>query len=312
MADTRKPLYRFWTPNYWYIWLFLGLLRLSCLLPYRVQLRIFKAAGRLAHRFDTRRRTTTRRNIELCFPELSPDKRNALVLAHYEAMGASLMELGLARWAPVEKITAMSRVEGAENLTKALEQGEAVILLTGHFTPLELSGRVMQHICPHIDAVFQLHPHEFLTEILRTTRERVAKKTIESSDVRGMVRSLRSGASLWFAPDQTVRSKQSVLLTFFGEPAMTNTATSKLAKLGKAIAIPWFLHRLPEGGYLMKILPRMENFPSDDAVEDTRQFIAILEEAIRSCPEQYVWTYRRFKGRPEPLPDAYANLDALK
>lgn len=312
MADKRKPFYYFWTPNYWYLWLFLGLLRLSCLLPYTTQLGVFKAVGRLIHRLDTKRRATAQRNIELCFPDYSTDERDALVLAHYEAIGASMMEFGLARWAPREKVKAMSRIEGAENLTTPLAKGERVILLTAHFTPLELSGLVMQDICPKIDAVFQLHPNEFLTEILRSTRERVAANTIESSDVRGMVRSLRSGMALWFAPDQTVRSKQSMLMTFFGEPALSNTATTKLAKLGKAIAVPWFLYRLPQGGYLMKILPRLKNFPSDDPVQDTKQFISILEEAIRQCPEQYIWTYRRFKGRPEPLPDPYANLEALK
>lgn len=312
MADKRKPLYYFWWPNYWYLWLFLGLLRLSGLLPYQARLRIFKAAGRLLHRFDSKRKLTARRNIQLCFPELSADDRNALVLAHYEAIGASMMEHGLARWASREEIAAMSQVEGEENLRNALAHGQRVILLTGHFTPLELSGRVMQHICPQIDAVFQPHPNEMLTEILRTTRERVAQRTIESGDVRAMVRSLKSGAALWFAPDQTVRSKQSKLTTFFGEPALNNTASSKLARLGNAIAIPWFLYRLPEGGYKMRILQPIEDFPSDDPLEDTKKFVAILEDAIRQCPEQYIWTYRKFKGRPEPLPDAYANLEELK
>jgi len=312
MTDKRKPLYFFWTPNYWYIWLFLGLLRLSFLLSYPVQLRLFKALGRLMHRFDTRRKLMARRNIQLCFPELSAKERDALVLAHYEALGASLMELGLARWKSHEEVSAMSEIEGAENLTGPLERGARVILLTGHFTPLELSGRVMQGICPRIDAVFQMHPHEFLTEILRTTRERVAESTIESSDVRGMVRSLRSGTALWFAPDQTVYSKQSMLITFFDVPAMCNTATTKLAKMGRAVAVPWFLCRRPEGGYKLRILPALENFPSDDPVADTKQFTAVLEDAIRRCPEQYIWTYRRFKGRPEQFPDAYANLDELK
>lgn len=312
MAGNRKPLYYFWTPNHWYLWLFLGLLRLSCLLRYDMQLRICKAAGRLLHRFDTKRKLTARRNIQLCFPELSVEKRNALVLAHYEAIGASMMEHGLARWRSHEEIKAISEIEGAENLTEPLKRGERVILLTGHFTPMELSGRVMQSICPRIAAVFQMHSNAFLTEILRTTRERMAESTVESTDVRGMVRNLRSGAALWFAPDQTVRSKQSMMTTFFGEPALSNTATSKLAKLGKAVAVPWFLCRLPEGGYKMTILPQLENFPSDDPLADTKRFVAILEEAIRRCPEQYIWTYRRFKGRPEPYPDPYADLDELK
>jgi KDO2-lipid IV(A) lauroyltransferase len=312
MAGKRKPLYYFWTPNYWYLWLFLGLLRLANLLPYGTQLRIFKALGRLLHRFDTKRKLTARRNIQLCFPELSAEERDALILAHYESIGASMVELALARWGPQDKVTAMSVVEGGENLTRALEEGRRVILLTGHFTALELSGRVMQHLCPTIHVVFQAHPNEMLTEILRTTREQIAKKTIDSSDVRAMVQSLRSGAALWFAPDQSVRSKQSELATFFGEPALNNTATTKLAKLGKAVAVPWFLYRLPEGGYKMKIHPPVENFPSDDPVADTRNIFAILEDAIRQAPEQYIWTYRKFKGRPEPLSDPYLNLDELK
>jgi KDO2-lipid IV(A) lauroyltransferase len=312
MAGKRKPLYYFWTPNYWYLWVLLGLLRLANLLPYRTQLRIFKGIGRLLHRFDTNRKLTAKRNLQLCFPQMSPEERDALVLAHYEAMGASLVEFGLARWGPQEKVAAMSQVEGGEHLAKALEEGERVILLTGHFTALELSGRVMQHICPTIHVVFQTHSNEMVTEILRTTRERTAKKTIESNDVRAMVRSLRSGAGLWFAPDQSGRSKQSRLGTFFGEPAYNNTATTKLAKLGKAVAIPWFLYRRPEGGYKMTILPPIENFPSDDPLADTSRIVAILENAIRQAPEQYIWTYRKFKGRPETLPDAYANLDELK
>ncbi len=112
MAGKRKPLYYFLAPNYWYVWLLLGLLRLSLLIPYRTQLRIFKAAGRLLHLFDTKRKLTARRNIELCFPKLSVDERNALVLAHYEAVGASLMELGLARWRSTKEIMSMSNIEG--------------------------------------------------------------------------------------------------------------------------------------------------------------------------------------------------------
>jgi KDO2-lipid IV(A) lauroyltransferase len=312
MGAKNKPLYHFWTPNYWFHWLALGLIRLICLLPYRVQTHLFKSLGRLAHRFDTRRRTFARRNVELCFPESSRDRRDALVLAHYEALGVSMMELGLAWWASDESIAAMLRIEGAEHLTDALANGQAVILLTGHFTPLELTGRALRNVCPEFDCVYQEQGSEFLVELLRLSRGRSVKNLIANSDVRGMVRCLLSGRPLWFAPDQTVRSKQSVLVSFFGEPALTNSATSKLARMGKAIAIPFFVHRLPQGGYLLKILPPIEDFPSDDPVEDTRRYVAILEQAIRQYPEQYIWTYRKFKGRPEQLPDAYADLDELK
>ena len=93
---------------------------------------------------------------------------------------------------------------------------------------------------------------------------------------------------------------------------MTNTATGTLAKLGKAKAIPFFPRRLPQGGYELTVLPPIEGLPSDDPVEDTKKYINILEDQIRRCPEQYYWVHRRFKNRPEPLEDVYADLDSLK
>jgi len=135
---------------------------------------------------------------------------------------------------------------------------------------------------------------------------------IEKNDLKSMIRSLREGTILWYAADQSYDGKQSALVPFFGVPAMTNTATSTLAKLGKAKVLPFFPRRLPEGGYEIRILAPIEDFPSGDAIADTEKFVALLEDQIRRCPEQYYWVHRKFKRRPAPLPDVYADLDALK
>ena len=102
-----------------------------------------------------------------------------------------------------------------------------------------------------------------------------------------MVRSLREGVLVWYAPDQSYHLKQSALIPFFGVPAMTNIATTTLAKLGKAKVLPFFPRRKPEGGYEVLILPPIEDFPSDDPIADTKKYVALLEEQIRRCPEQY-------------------------
>lgn len=307
----RKPLHDFWTPNYWPAWLGLGLLRLSCYLPYRIQLGAGKAVGRLLHRVARERRAITRRNIELCFPELSAGERDGLALAHFEALGASLIELALGRWASDEKLEGMTRIEGAEHIHRALDEGHGVILLSAHFTALEISGRVLSKHCPPFDCVFRKHKNEFLTELLRTSRERSARATIDKNDIKSMVRSLREGVPVWYAPDQSYDRKQSALLPFFGVPSMTNTATGTIARLGRAVAIPFFPRRLPEGGYELRVLPPIEGLPSDDPAEDTQKYVEVLEQQIRLAPEQYYWVHRKFKNRPEPLPDAYADLAPL-
>lgn len=308
----RRPLYHYWTPKYWLTWTGLGFLRLSCLLPYRWQIGLGKAIGRLAHRIGAERRGVARRNLELCFPELSRAQRNQLALEHFEALGASLMEMALGRWASDSKLKAMTTITGAEHIRQTLDAGYGVILLSAHFTALEVSGRVLRMHCPPFDVVYRRFRSGLMTEIVAGSREVSARHSIEKNDIKSMIRSLREGVPVWYAPDQSYYLKQSALLPFFGVPAMTNTATGTLAKLGKAKAVPFFPRRLPEGGYELTILPPIEDLPSDDPVEDTRKYIAVLEEQIRRCPEQYYWVHRRFKNRPAPHADVYADLDLLK
>jgi KDO2-lipid IV(A) lauroyltransferase len=266
----------------------------------------------MAHRIGTKRRAITRRNIELCFPELSEGERDELVLQHFEALGASLMEMALGRWASDRKMLAITDVKGAEHIQQTLDKGYGVILLCAHFTTLEASGRAFSLQSPPFDAVFRRFRSPFATEILAGTREKSVRNLIEKNDIKRMVRSLRDGIPVWYAPDQSYHLKQSALIPFFGVPAMTNIATTTLAKLGQAKVIPFLPRRLPQGGYELRILPPIEGVPSDDPIEDTKKIMAVIERHIRQCPEQYYWVHRKFKNRPDSLPDVYADLDALK
>lgn len=310
--DRRNALGKFWAPKHWPAWIGLAFLRLSCLLPYAAQLSLGKALGRLGYRVAAERRGIARRNLELCFPELSREERETLLRAHFESLGAYFIELALGRWASDRKLSSLITIEGAEHIGQALEDGKGVILLSAHFTTLEISGRILKLHAPPFDAVYRRHRNEFMTEILRTSREKSARSTIEKNDIKSMIRSLREGVPVWYAPDQSYDRKQSALLPFFGVPAMTNTATGTLARLGHAVAIPFFPRRLPEGGYVLHVLPPIEGLPSGDPEEDTRKYVAVLEEQIRSCPEQYYWVHRKFKNRPSSCPDAYADLDTSR
>ena len=308
----RRPLYHFWAPRYWPIWLGVGLLRLSCWLPFKWQIGIGKSIGRLAHRFAVTRRAITRRNIELCFPEFSVAERNQLALQHFEALGASLMEMALGRWAAEKKLLGMTRIEGAQHIQQTLDEGYGVMLISAHFTALDVAGHALRQFCPPYDVVYRRFRNPLTSEIVASTREVTARRVIEKSDLKAMIRSLREGIPVWYAPDQSYHLKQSALLPFFGVPAMTNIATTTIAKLGRAKAVPFWPRRLPEGGYEILVMPPIEGLPGDDPEEDTKKYVAVLEEQIRRCPEQYYWVHRKFKNRPEHLPDVYADLDALK
>ena len=269
----RKPLSSFRGPSTWPVWFGMGLLRLVCLLPNRLAFAIGRMLGRIAHGLGGSRRAIVRRNIELCFPDLSAAERDALAYAHFKALGVSLIEMGLGRWASNERLEAITDLVGLEHLQNALESGRGVILLSAHFTTLEIMGRVLAVRTAPFDGVV-------ITELQRSGREKSVDRTIEKRDIKRMVRALRKGRAVWYAPDQSYDRKGAEVVEFFGVPCMHATATSTLARLGNAVVIPYFPERRPDGRYVV--------------------------------PEQYFWVHRKFKNLPAGYPDYYADLDALK
>ncbi len=312
MAATRRPLTRYVSPSTWPTWIGMGLLRVVCLLPHGAALAIGRLLGRLAWLFGGRRRAIVRRNIELCFPELTDAGCDDLAYRHFLALGMSMVEMGLGRWASDDQLTSITTIEGVNHVLDAVNTGKGVILLSAHFTTLEISGRVLSLNIPPFDAVYRRSRDDFTTEMLRTGRERSAATTIEKRDIKKMVRSLRQGRIVWYAPDQSYNRKGSEVVPFFGVPSMHTTATSTLARLGEAVTIPYFPRRLDDGRYHLTILPPLENFPSEDPVADVMQYVRALEAFIRTCPEQYFWVHRKFKNLPADYPDFYADLDASK
>ena len=312
MSDTRKPLTSYLGPQHWHVWLGLGILRLLCLLPHRAALAIGRGIGRLAHAVAGSRRAVVNRNIELCFPELSEDARRQLVKDHFLALGMSIIEMGLGRWGSDKFHRRIGTLKGIEHLEAAMASGQGIIILSAHFTTIEIMGRLLSQHCPNFDAVYRRNRSDFITELLRSSRERSAASTIEKRDIKVMVRSLRNGRAVWYAPDQSYDRKGSRIIEFFGVPSMHTTATSTLARLGKAIVLPYFPRRLANGHYEFSILPPLQNFPSDDEVADTRQYVDALENHVRTCPEQYFWIHKKFKNLPPDYPDYYADLAASK
>ncbi|MEM9401854.1 MAG: LpxL/LpxP family Kdo(2)-lipid IV(A) lauroyl/palmitoleoyl acyltransferase [Pseudomonadota bacterium] len=311
MADDRKPLSRYRSPGTWPVWLGLGLLWLVCKLPHRVALTLGSGLGLIAHAVAGSRRAVVRRNIELCFPELSAAERDALARDHFRALGMSLIEMGLARWGSPFLHRRIGRLQGLEHIHEAQQKGRGIILLAAHFTTLEIMGSLLSQEL-EFDAVYRRNRSPFITELLRSGRERHAARTIEKRDIKAMVRSLKGGGAVWYAPDQSYDRKGSEVIPFFGIPSMHTTATSTLARLGNAAVLPFFPRRERDGSYTYTVQPALDDFPSGDPVADTERYVSLMESHIRSCPEQYFWVHRKFKNLPDDHADYYADLDSLK
>jgi KDO2-lipid IV(A) lauroyltransferase len=296
----------FWSPRYWPTWALLGFMHLATKLPRSWQGRVGRALGGLLRRVKGREQRVARRNIELCFPDLSSDERERLLDRHFEAVGLSFVEMGIGWFTPIDRLLERVAVYGREHLENAFAVGRGALLFTAHFTTLEVGVAVLEALAPRASCMYRPQRNAMMDVMIRRGRHRFAKEQIPRDNVRALVRNLRDNYAVCYLPDQTYLGKQSALLPFFGEPAVTNTATSKVASISGTTVLPYFFRRLPDGTYRVDIGPPLADFPSESATHDTERLFGLLEQYIRLAPEQYLWLYKKFKGRPPPHPDVYA------
>jgi KDO2-lipid IV(A) lauroyltransferase len=274
-------------------------------LPLDWQLAVGKRLGALSRAVHRSRRAIVDRNLEICFPEWNAREREALAKAHFAAMGASIVEMFMGWFGPLETIRRRVRFVGAEHLARARARGRGVILYSGHYTSTEFSLPVVQPLCGRFCGMYKAARNPVMNDIMLKGRLRGVDRMFADDSVRDMFRELAANSVVWYASDQRYSRKGSALLPFFGEPAMTNTSISRLARISGAVVLPYFCRRLENGIYEVAFGAPLEGFPTDDPAYDTLQLVKKIEEFVRTCPEQYLWVHRRFRGRPPPHADPY-------
>lgn len=284
----------------------MGLLRLMALLPFPVMLAAGAALGAILRRLPLGWTRIARRNMELCLPELDAAARERLLDRHFSSLGTALLEVPLAWWTSQRRIDRLISVEGAEHLRAALARGRGAILLTAHFTPMEMAGRMLASVSP-VNVLYRPTKNEALAYVLGRCRCDLGVRPIPRDDIRALITALKNNEAVWYAPDQSYRKKGAEMVPLFGIPAATNTLTSRIARMTGAAVLPYFVERLPgSAGYRAIIHPPLENFPSDSPAADAERFHRLIESRVRAVPEQYLWIHRRFKGLSADYPDYYA------
>ena len=297
-------VHRWLHPKYWGLWLFFGLQRLSTLLPLRAIEAPGAVIGWLLYRLAPSRRRVTYINIQQAYPDYSLEQIDALVKASYKSLGISVFEMALAWWATNSYLRAHCSVEGLEHLEQALAKGKGVILLTGHFSTLEMGGVLMSLYTP-LHTVYKKAHNPMFDTFMFYYRSKHLKKVIANTNVRDFIKGLREGYATWYAPDQDF-TQGIVFAPFLGGVATTLISTAKIAKMTGASVVPFYPQRLDKGqGYKLVILPALENFPSGDQYQDAVKVNQTLEEMVRKNPEQYAWVHKRFKTQPPGMPSIY-------
>lgn len=283
--------------RYWPTWAAYGLSRLLAALPYRVLMVVGAVLGLLEYHLLFLRRRRAKRQIALCFPQHTVQGRHRLVRANFIAYGIGSMERLIGLWWPRRRLqTLINSVHGIEHLRRAQAAGRGVLLLVTHGTAMDMAGALVRTV-HEVDGSYlpQAHPVRDWIQLRGRSRSDRLGVMIEAGNLREMLRRLRAGRVVWYAPDRYYEGKPYVMAPLFGQPAATITATSKYARLTGAAVMTLDYWRAPGGGYDLHIGAPWADFPSDDLLRDCTRINAWIEEVVRRHPEQHRWVHKRFK-----------------
>ena len=288
--------------------LLLGTLWLLQGLPLALQAALGRSLGLLLWALAPGRRRVARRNLELCLPEMPKRQRAALVREHFQWLGRSLLERGLRWYAPPERLRRLIHVEGDVTLAERSER--PVMWLVPHFMALDVAGSATQLFQTRpVSSIYQVQSNPVFDAAIRQGRTRFGQGAIfpRSDTALPLVRAIRRGNAFFNLPDMDFGIKDAAFVPFFGVPAATLLAPSKLARSLRMVVQPVLAEMLPGGqGYRVRFLPPWTDWPSDDPEADALRMNQWIESEIRRNPAQYLWVHKRFKTRPPGEPGFYS------
>ena len=286
---------RFLSPRYWPTWFGLMSMWVAAHLPFALQIKLGQLLGLLSYYFARERRHICEVNLRLCFPELSNNELKTLQKKTFMSSGIGLIEIAIGWYRNPEDYRHRVTVSGLDNLEQAKARGKGVLLVGAHFATLELGG-VLFTLFHELDITYRPNKNPLFQAAMLKGRVRHFGHVFDRADVRGVMRSLKAGNIIWYAPDQDYGSKHSVFVPFFGTQAATITATSRFARVNDSAVLIYSHYRnVDNSGYHLDFGPMLENYPTENEEADAERINGLIEAAIRKQPDQYLWLHRRFK-----------------
>jgi len=289
----------YWQPRYWPTWLAIGSMWVLGHLPFRAQSSIASLIAAFLYRTAKKRRHIAETNIRLCFPELNGQQQDKLVKDIFFNNAMGFIETCISWFNLNRKQLRTVQVHGLEYFKQAEAKPNGILLIGGHYSMLDLAGALISAYMEQLDTVQREHNNPLLNAIQTRSREQFIAQTITRKDMRSVIRNLKEGRTVWYAPDQDYGRKNSVFAPFFGVPAASLRSTGKIAKATGATVLSISYFRDEQGHYHIYFGKPLDNFPSDDEVTDATRINQIIENEIRRYPAQYLWLHRRFKTRPD-------------
>ncbi len=266
--------------------------------------------GTLGSKIPNQQRAIAELNLKLCFPDLSTQELQHLTRRSLEENAKTGLELGaMWRW-PVERLVELEDgVEGEDLLQQALASDRGTVLLAPHLGNWEfLNHFLMQRA--QLVCLYRPPRIAELDDIILRARGRTGCISAPATrgGVRRVLQALRNGELVLILPDQEPLKANGVHAPFFGIPALTMTLVARILRRTGAQPLFVFAQRQPSGKFRVRFVEAPDGLADSDEVVAAANLNAGVEACVRLCPEQYLWSYKRFKTSPPGVTTPYRVL----
>lgn len=199
--------------------------------------------------------------------------------------------------------------EGAAHIEAAQAHGVGVLYLTPHLGCFEITAQALAERFGErmpITVLYRPARQPWLRELVASARNRPGLHTAPTTlaGVKQLIKALKSGQSVGLLPDQVPPEGQGVWAPFFGRDAYTMTLSARLVHSAKAQPVLIWGERLSWGrGFLVHVRPFDPTHTAPmatDAAQSAQQINRAMEALVRECPQQYLWSYARYKKPAGP------------
>lgn len=273
------------------------------LVPRPLCLTLGRSAGSFLFIFDRRHRRVALRNLETALgADLSAAERKKIARASFRNFGALTADILKLFHLSDRRIAGLLRVEGEENLARALRQGRGVIIVTGHLGNWEIAARAVSRL-GRLHVIARRLDSSALEKELLSLRRRLGGDVIYKKEAaKRVLQALRDGEMVAILIDQNVLRREGVFVDFFGRPASTTPAAAAFHLRTGAPIVPVFCRPAPGGTYELVIHPALESPRGGTLEENVLKTTAIctkmIETEIRRTPGFWLWFHDRWRTRP--------------
>ncbi len=264
--------------------------------------------GLAAYLFPTRMRHVTGINLAICYPTRHEKWRRRIARISLMETGKSLIEAPHLWRVPAHRISSLVKMTtGQALMDEAIARNQGVILAAPHLGCWELCGLYVATKYP-ITSLYRRSRQPALEAIMHAGREHTGARLVptEVRGIKSLVKALDKGHCVGILPDQVPNPGNGVYAPFFGIDAYTMMLATRLASKRRTPVIFTYAQRLRGGaGYHVHYRPATTDVYDPDPVVAAAAVNLGVENMVRECPEQYAWSYKRFKDRPPGEPRFY-------